>query len=64
MERITHRELIRAAEALGAYRAAVVPGSEIVSSPEFRQACRANSCGQYGLCWMCQPDIVEIEALM
>lgn len=64
MEQITHRELIRAAEALGAYRAAVVPGSEIVSSPEFRQACRANSCGQYGRCWMCPPDIGEIEALM
>ena len=26
--------------------------------------CRANRCGVYGKCWMCPPDIGDIEILM
>ncbi len=59
-----HIELIRAAQGLGAGQAAVISRGQIVSSPEFREACRANSCGMYGRCWMCPPDIGEIEELI
>lgn len=64
MEHMEHTELIRTAEARGAYKAAVISRGQIVTSAEFREACKANSCGMYGRCWMCPPDIGEIEELM
>lgn len=34
---------------------------EIVFDPGFRAACEANACGFYGTCWMCPPDVGNIE---
>ncbi len=33
-------------------------------SREFRDACAANRCGVYGKCYMCPPDIGDIDTLM
>ena len=30
----------------------------------FRDACAVNSCGKYGKCWTCPPDIGDIDTLM
>ncbi|MGN0563775.1 MAG: DUF2284 domain-containing protein [Candidatus Heritagella sp.] len=48
----------------GAHKAAVIDGSQIVLSSEFRKICESNQCGGYGQCWMCPPDIGDITLLM
>lgn len=48
----------------GATKATVLEQSEIVLSAEFRAACEMNSCGVYGRCWMCPPDVGPIDELM
>lgn len=50
--------------AWGADHVAVVDVSKVVFDAEFRKACEANLCGVYGKCWMCPPDVGDIEALM
>lgn len=56
--------LTQAALKAGALKAAVIPGEGIVLSREFRDLCEANACGKYGKCYMCPPDVGEIEGLM
>ena len=48
----------------GAYKAAVVPVSQVELDAGFRSLCEANACGKYGKCWMCPPDIGDIDTLM
>ena len=57
-------QLIQLATETGAAKATVIPVAEIVTSAEFLDACRQNMCGQWGRCWMCPPDVGEIENLM
>lgn len=49
---------------LGADRAAVIEADRIETDRVFRDMCAANACGVYGKCWMCPPDVGEVEALM
>lgn len=48
----------------GAKGAVVIPAEKIVLDPQFRDICRRNSCGRYGRCYMCPPDLGEMEDLM
>jgi len=50
--------------ALGAYRASIIEAEKIETDTSFRDMCAANSCGVYGKCWMCPPDVGEIDDLM
>jgi len=56
--------LIQAALTAGAAGAAFVSGRDIVYSETFREICRASQCGKYGKCWVCPPDIGEIDTLI
>ena len=49
---------------LGADRAAVIDAAQIETDRVFRELCLANACGMVGKCWMCPPDVGEIEELM
>ena len=49
---------------LGAYRACVTEASEIELDRSFRLACESNACGVYGKCYMCPPDVGDIDELM
>ena len=49
---------------LGAYQASVIEAKEIVLDRAFRDLCASNACGVYGRCWMCPPDVGDIETLM
>ena len=49
---------------LGAYKAAVIPVSEVVTDPKFREMCSSNACGMYGRCWTCPPDVGEVDELV
>lgn len=48
----------------GAFRAAFVDVEKIDTDPVFRDMCASNACGNYGRCWMCPPDVGDIDALM
>ena len=48
----------------GATKAAVIAASEIPLDRQFREMCAVNACGTYGKCWMCPPDVGEIDELM
>lgn len=56
--------LIAAACENGADHAAVISAREIVTDRAFRPMCEANSCGMYGKCYMCPPDVGEIDPLI
>lgn len=57
-------KLIELAKACGFDHAEMIDGSAIVCDRRFREQCAANSCGVYGKCWMCPPDIGEIDELI
>ena len=59
-----HEKLVEAVLAAGAGKAAVIPGSKVATSEDFRDICAGNACGHYGRCWMCPPDIGEISGLI
>lgn len=56
--------VIKKAIELGAFKAAVIPASEIVTDVSFRDICAKNSCGMYGRCWTCPPDAGDINDLI
>lgn len=56
--------LIQLALDCGATKATVISREQIVTSAGFREICAGNQCGLYGKCWMCPPDIGEIETLL
>ncbi len=58
------RLLSAAATAAGASAVNVIPVSDISFDVAFRDMCAANSCGKYGKCYMCPPDVGEIETLI
>lgn len=57
-------QLIQAALAHKADNAAIVDVSDIRFRAEFRKLCEANSCGNYNKCWMCPPDVGELDDLV
>lgn len=57
-------ELEEFTKTLGADNAQVISASEIVLDRIFRDICASNSCGMYGKCWMCPPDVGDIDTLM
>ena len=57
-------DLIQTALACGAAKATILPTEAVVLSPDFRAICASNGCGHYGRCWMCPPDVGDIDALM
>lgn len=62
--KISHEELVQLALQAGAAKAVIIPQEKIVLSAVFRDICASNTCGGYGKCWMCPPDIGPVEELM
>lgn len=59
-----YEKILHAALECGATKAALIRQDQIVLSASFRDICRDGMCGGYGRCWMCPPDIGEIDELM
>ena len=57
-------KLAEMAKSLGAFKAGVIEAKEIVTDRIFREICLSNSCGMCGKCYMCPPDIGDIDELM
>lgn len=49
---------------MGALNAAVIPVEKLTFDLIFRKMCEANSCGNYGKCWMCPPAAGNAEDLI
>ena len=49
---------------LGAHKASVISAVEISLDRAFRDMCASNACGMYGKCYMCPPDVGDIDELM
>ena len=61
---MTTGALLNLVRECGAVRASAIGQSDVVYNAAFRDLCAQNSCGLYGTCYMCPPDIGPIEALM
>ena len=57
-------KLIKLALSVGFNRAEIIDASQIVCDRKFREQCEANACGVFGKCWMCPPDVGDIDALI
>lgn len=57
-------ELIAIPLAHGAFKANIIETGLVETDRSFRDMCASNSCGVYGKCYMCPPDVGEIDALM
>ena len=59
-----NKTIIEKAFELGAYKANVIGTKHIVLDRAFRDICATNACGMYGKCYMCPPDVGDINELM
>lgn len=57
-------KLLTSAIDAGAYKAVMLPTERIVLSAEFRDICKSNQCGKYGKCWVCPPELPDVETVM
>ena len=57
-------DVVSLALSCGFDRAEEISADQIVLNRSFRDQCASNACGLYGKCWMCPPDIGDIDALM
>jgi len=57
-------ELIKIALDTGATNAGMAKVSDIKFDRAFRDACAQNICGKYGTCWMCPPDVGDIDEMI
>ena len=64
MENNIFDKLISTTLEKGAYRASIIKTDLIVTDRVFRDMCASNACGMYGKCYMCPPDIGDIDTLM
>lgn len=60
----TMEELRQKVLLAGAHRAEIVETKDISMDASFRTLCESNACGNYGKCYMCPPDVGEINELM
>ncbi|MCL2056676.1 MAG: DUF2284 domain-containing protein [Oscillospiraceae bacterium] len=52
------------AKSLGADNCGSTDVEKVSFRREFRDACAANLCGKYGTCWMCPPDVGDIDEMI
>lgn len=57
-------KLIELAKSVGFNNAEFIDVKDIVCDRAFREQCAVNACGVYGKCWMCPPDIGDIDELI
>ena len=48
----------------GAFKTNIIETKDIVLDRVFRDICATNACGMYGNCYMCPPDVGNIDELM
>ncbi len=61
---ISENEMRETLRRHGAFKSAVLEVAAMPFRREFRDACKANSCGKYGKCWTCPPNVGDIDELI
>ena len=65
MKSMTNKDtILKLAEESGAHAFALLNQADIVYDYQFREICMRNNCGEYGKCWMCPPDVGDVNELM
>ena len=64
MSFMKNNEIVERTLELGAYKATVIKAEHLVLDRAFRAMCESNACGMYGKCYMCPPDVGDIDELM
>lgn len=64
MENKIFETVVAEVKDLGAFKAGVIDAKNVETDRSFRDMCASNACGMYGKCYMCPPDVGEIEPLM
>ena len=64
MHNTTEQKIIHASMKCGAFGAECLCTDQIILDPQFRKICKTNSCGRYGRCYQCPPDIGDIDDLL
>lgn len=64
MENKVFDRLIAEANSLGSFKSSVISTEKIEVDKSFRAMCEVNSCGVYGKCYMCPPDVGDIDVLI
>ena len=64
MNIMENKIIIEKALGLGALKASVIRADEIKTDRIFRDICLSNGCGMCGKCYMCPPDVGDIDVLM
>ena len=57
-------DLLELVRSVGFTNAEEIDGSQVVCDRGFRKQCEVNACGVYGKCWMCPPDVGDIDELI
>ncbi len=57
-------KLVSLAKETGFFGVEMLLAKDIVLSREFLDACEVNRCGVYGKCYVCPPDVGDIDTLM
>lgn len=64
MTKATIESIRKRLRQIGATQSAIRPVTELVFHLDFRSICESNTCGLYGKCWMCPPDVGEAEEMI
>ena len=56
--------IVKLALACGAANAAALSVRQVALEAVFRDICKSNACGKYGRCYMCPPDVGEVQPMM
>ena len=64
MENKIFEKIIAEVRSLGVLKVNIINTNEIKTKREFRDMCFSNACGLYGKCYMCPPDVGEIDLLI
>lgn len=63
MENKILQEIITQSQNLGIFKANIIDPKNIETDRAFRDICATNLCGMYGRCYMCPPDVGDIDVL-
>ena len=57
-------ELLSLTSEMGVFKVKIIQVEKIETDKSFRSLCESNACGMYGKCYMCPPNVGNIDELM
>ncbi|MBQ3493746.1 MAG: DUF2284 domain-containing protein [Clostridia bacterium] len=57
-------ELLSLTSEIGVFKVKIIQTEKVETDKSFRLLCESNACGMYGKCYMCPPNVGNIDELM